>query len=157
MGPQLSQVFSLGEVDLAGGGSSNNLFVFIPMRILKIGLIATTAITGGPASVQLTLTRASGTTPSPVVSNVPTLTVNALAVNQGIWLDVPGSIAPWVLFPCERMNFDTNVQPTTGVAQAFVEVEMLGFNNSDQRKWIANHPGTTSVGTPLEDLTKVTA
>lgn len=165
MGPQLCQVHALGSLDLVGGVTSAALLAFCPMRVKRWGVIITTAVAGGPVVLGMRVQRANAsTTVVPAQPGVApyfggTITLPAsVAVNQGYWTEVDVQVGPRVIYPCEGVHFLLEVPAaTTGIAQCFVVTEMLGFNNQDQRDYIPNHPSSTTVRTPFDDMTKVTA
>ena len=160
MGPQLILPVDIGSVTLTSTANASLWVVPAPIRVLQVGFVVTTALTGSTATLTFNITEADGTVTSPTGAGALgalTSTSATQAVNTGCYLDVEAVNGRRIVYPGEAIEADVTDASTAGVVRAFALVEVLGYNNVDMRSSVTSHPGSTTLATALANMTKVIA
>jgi hypothetical protein len=160
MGNLLVLPFTLGSITTSGANSAT-LIVPMPVQILQVGGIVTTAVTVTNAVLTWNVTAAGGGALTPTGAaalGTTTFTVGGSgAVGKGIYKDVSIVNGRRILYPGEVLTAAVTTTSTAGAVTAFALCALLGFNNVDMRSSVTNHAGATTNPTALSALTRVIA
>ncbi len=160
MGSLLVLPFNLPSLTTSGGNTVS-LVLPMPVQVLQVGAIVTTAVTVTNAIISWNhVTSAVGSlVPVGTASfGTTTLTVGGSgALNKGVYLDVSAVKGRRIVYPGEGIAAAVTQTSTAGAVTPFVIVAVLGFNNADMRASVSGHSGSTTNTSSLAALTKVIA
>lgn len=161
MGPQIFQQLAVGSINV---NAANDIYyrTLCPLQVLQIGFVVSTVIATANATITGDIVRAStGVTTPTGAAALGTLTTTSatMAISTGVWLDVMAVKGNRIVYPGEALRFYTSAGTgsATGIVQVFAIVALLGFNNADMRSHVSGHPGSTTLTTALQAMTKVVA
>ena len=141
------------------GAQTSSFVADRPMKIVRWGFIATTALTTTECVFTGAITEADTTAASPTGAaqgGTMTCTVANGGLNEGVYLEAANfaTTAPLTMVPGEIFTITSDGGPATGAGITFIEFEPLPFQ--DPTRPTAD-PGATQRATHLAAMTKVTS
>ena len=155
--PSASIVQNLDMGTIALSGTTAKFVVAqYPMRIVRLKMVVTTAVTSAAAVVTINVFQADGTatTPSGAAAG-GTMTVPVSAINSVHYINLDETVGELIVYPGEQISIVSAGASVAGGAVAAFEVEPLSWTDVSQR--LVTSPGGTDLPTTLAGANKVIA